>query len=187
MLGISSKVNALLARRPVCAILLGVTLLGLLGSVARSNASPSPAPLKKTATPVFVGPPGWQHTKGGSDGMGTWLRSGDNGYTENIVVESKAEFASLDTLYRAEKAYISTFPDVFGYAPTDTTLCGSHPAMYMSYTYTSSTGLPITTEVVIAVFGTTAYSASYNKSISQDADAAAERSLMTLCGHASLH
>jgi hypothetical protein len=52
----------------------------------------------------------------------------------------------------------------------------------MSYTYTSSTGLPVTAEVIIAVFGTTAYSARYSKSISQDADVAAERSLTTLCG-----
>ena len=187
MLGISATCRAYFARRSICAIVVGAALIGALGFAARSDASPPPAPLKKAAAPVFIGPPGWHHSQGGSDGIGIWLRPGDTGYSENIIVESKSGIESLDALYRAEKAYISSLPDVFGYAPTDTTLCGNHPAIYMSYTYSSSTGLPITSEVVIAVFGTTAYSARYNKSISQDADAAAERSLMTLCGRAVSH
>lgn len=123
--------------------------------------------------------------QGTSDGLGSWLRPGDTGYSENIIVEAKNGIGSLDALFKAEVAYIASLPDQFGYAPTDTTLCGNHPAKYMSYTYTSSTGLPVTSEVVIAVFGTTGYSARYSKSISQDADVAAERSLTTLCGRAA--
>jgi hypothetical protein len=69
----------------------------------------------------------------------------------------------------AEIAYIAGLPDQFGYAPPQTTVCGNHPAWYMSYTYTSPTGLPVTAELVIAVFGTTGYSARYSKSISQEA------------------
>jgi hypothetical protein len=42
--------------------------------------------------------------------------------------------------------------------------------------------VPVTSEVVIAVFGTTAYSANYSKTITQWADPAAERALLTLCG-----
>jgi hypothetical protein len=125
--------------------------------------------------------------QGTSDGLGSWLRPGDTDYSQNIIVEAKNGMGSLDTLFKAEVAYIASLPDRFGYAPTDTTVCGSHPAKYMSYTYTSSTGLPVTSEVVIAVFGTTGYSARYSKSISQYADAAAERSLTTLCGRAASH
>lgn len=125
--------------------------------------------------------------QGTSDGLGSWLRPGDTGYSENIIVEAKSGFASLDALFRAEVGYIATLPDQFGYAPTATKLCGDHPAWYMSYTYTSSTGLPVTSEVIVAVFGTTGYSANYSKSISEDADAAAERSLTTLCGRTTSH
>ena len=174
-------------RRSVAAVVLGAALLGPLGPAARSDASPSPAPSKSTLVPVFVGPPGWHHVQGTSDGIGSWVRPGDTGYSENIVVEAKNGFGSLDALFRAEVSYIASLPDQFGYAPTNTTVCGNHPAKYLSYTYTSSTGLPVTAEVVIAVFGTTAYSARYSKSISQDADVAAERSLTTLCGRASSH
>jgi hypothetical protein len=120
-----------------------------------------------------------------SDGLGTWVGPGDADYYQNILVESKNGIASLDALYKAEVAYIAGLPDQFGYAPTKTTLCGNHPAWYMSYTYTSPTGLPVTSEVIIAVFGTTGYSARYSKSISQYANAAAERSLTTLCGRAA--
>jgi hypothetical protein len=116
---------------------------------------------------------------------GSWLGPGNSDYYENILVEAKGGFASLDVLLQAETNYISGLADMFGYAPTDTTVCGNHPAKYLSYTYSSSSGLPITAEVVIAVFGTTAYSARYSKSISQNADAAAERSLTTLCGRAT--
>jgi hypothetical protein len=115
------------------------------------------------------------------------LGPGNADYYQNIIVEAKNGFASLNALYNAEFAYISGLPDVFGYAPTDTTVCGNHPAKYLSYTYTSSTGLPVTSEVVIAVFGTTAYSANYSKSITQYADVAAEHSLTTLCGRSASH
>jgi len=85
-------------------------------------------------------------------------------------------------LLQAEVHYIASLPDQFGYAPTNTTLCGNHPGMYLSYTYTSSTGLPVTAEEMIAVFGTTGYRLRYSKSIEQEANVAAEKSLTTLCG-----
>lgn len=184
---ISVKLVKFFGRRSVGVVVLGAMLLGPLGSVTPSDASPSHAPSKSAAVAVFVGPPGWRHVQGTSDGLGSWVHPGDSGYSQNIIVEAKNGIGSLDALFRAEVAYIATLPDQFGYAPTDTTVCGNHPAKYMSYTYTSPTGLPITSEVVIAVFGTTGYSARYNKSISQFADAGAERSLTTLCGRATSH
>jgi hypothetical protein len=150
-------------------------------------ATPSPVATKSAVAPVFVGPPGWKHVQGTSDGLGSWQGPGDSDYYQNIVVEAKDGFGSLNALFRAEAAYIAGLQDQFGYAPTDTTLCGNHPAMYLSYTYTSSTGLPVTAEAIIAVFGTTGYLARYSKSIEQEANVAAEKSLTTLCGHASSH
>ena len=181
------RFQSFFGRRSVGVAAIGAALLWPVLSPVRSEASPSPAPLKSAAPPVFVGPPGWHHVQGTSDGLGSWLRPGDTGYSENIIVQSKDGFPSLDALLQAEVNYVSSLPDRFGYAPTDITLCGNHPAKYLSYTYTSSTGLPVTAEVVIAVFGTTGYSANYSKSISQDADVAAERSLMTLCGRPLSH
>jgi hypothetical protein len=160
----------------VLIIALSVALL------ASASPSPAPSPVKSAAQPMYVGPPGWDHVKGTSDGLGTWLRPGDTGYSENVIVERKDGFPSLDALLTAEVNYISSLPDRFGYAPVDTTVCGKHPAKYLSYTYTSSTGVPVTSEVVIAVFGTTAYSANYSKTITQWADPAAESSLTTICG-----
>jgi len=144
-------------------------------------------PAASAAAAVFVGPAGWHHVGGSADGLGSWLRPGDTGYSQNITVEAKEGFTSLEALMSAERSYVSGLPDVVGSAPTDITVCGNHPAKYFSYTFTSSSGLPVTSEMVIAVFGTTAYSARYNKSISQYADTAAERALSTLCGHSSSH
>jgi hypothetical protein len=163
-----------------------IAALGPLGLAARSDASPSPAAAKGAGAPVFVGPPGWRHL-GTSDGLGNWVGPGNADYYQNIIVEAKSGFPSLDALYKAEYAYISSLPDVFGYAPTDTTVCDNHPAKYLSYTYTSPTGLPVTAEVVIAVFGTTGYMARYSKSITQYANVPAEHSLTTLCGRAPSH
>ena len=163
-------------------VVLAAAILGSLQEPAWSAASPAPKPSKSVAAAVFVGPPGWHHVKGASDGLGIWLHPGDTGYSQNIIVESKGGIASLDALLKAEVSYIGGLPDVFGYSPKDATVCGGHPAKYLSYTYTSSTGLPVTSEVVIAVFGTVAYSARYSKSISQNPNAEAERSLRTLCG-----
>ena len=182
--GNAIKFGSLLGRPPFLAVVLSVGLIGPLGSAARTDASPSPAPVTKAVAFVFVAPRGWRHVQGTSDGLGSWSGPGDSDYTQNIIVEAKKGFGSLDALLTAEVAYIAGLPDQFGYAPTDTTTCGGHPAKYLSYTYTSSTGLPVTAEVIIAVFGTTGYSARYSKSIEQNADAAAERSLTTLCGRA---
>ncbi len=184
-MGIPVTFGSFFGRRSMGTVVLGAALLGPLGSAARSDASPSPAPSK--SVPVFVGPPGWHHVRGTSDGLGVWLRPGDTDYSENIIVEAKDGIGSLGALFRAEVNYIASLPDQFGYAPTDTTVCGNHPAKYMSYTYTSPSGLPVTSEVVIAVFGTTGYSARYSKAITEDADVAAERSLATLCGRALSH
>lgn len=168
-------------------VVLGAVLVGLLVLPARSPASPSPKPSKSASALVFAGPSGWHHAQGTSDGLGVWLHPGDTGYSQNITVERKDGFGSLNALLQAEVNYVASLPDQFGYAPKDTTVCGNHPAKYFSYTYTSPSGLPVTSEVVIAVFGKTAYSARYNKSISQNADVAAERSLLTLCGRAASH
>jgi hypothetical protein len=162
---------------------LGAALVGPFWPAVRSDASPSPVPSKSAVSPVFVGPAGWYQARGTSDGLGTWLRSGNPENSESIVVEAKDGIPSLDALYRAEFASINALPDEFGYAPTKTTVCGIHPALYISYTYTSSSGDPTTVELVIAVFGTTGYSAGYTKSISDEANVAAERSLTTLCPH----
>ena len=182
-----ARFTSFFGTRSVGAVVLGAALFGSFGAVALSDPSPSPAPTKSAVVAVFVGPPGWHHANGSSDGLGSWLHPGDTGYSQNIIVESKRGIVSLDALLKAEVAFIAGLPDQFGYAPTDTTVCGKHAAKYLSYTYTSSTGLPVTAEVVIAVFGTTGYSARYSKSISQSADVAAERSLTTLCGSASTH
>ncbi len=99
-------------------------------------------------------------------------------------MRSKDGFPSLDALYCAEYAYINRLPDEFGYALSDTTVCGGHPAMYGSYTYSSPSGDPTTVGLVVAVFGTMGYSARYTKSITDEADVPAERSLTTLCPHA---
>jgi hypothetical protein len=184
-MGDSIRFGSLFGRRSLAVPLLSAALVAPLAPAARSDASPSPAPAKSGVAPIFVGPPGWRHAQGSSDGLGSWLGLGDAQYTQNIIVQAKDGFGSLEALLRAEVAYIAGLPDQFGYAPTDTTLCGNHPAKYLSYTYTSPTGLPVTAEVIIAVFGTTGYAARYSKSISQYADAAAEHSLTTLCGRAA--
>jgi hypothetical protein len=172
-----------LRRPPVCAVaLLAASLLGPIGSAARAAASPTPAPSTSAAKLAFVAPAGWKHLQGTSDGLGSWQGPGDSDYYQNIVLDVKPGFASLDALLQAEVHYIASLPDQFGYAPTNTTLCGNHPGMYLSYTYTSSTGLPVTAEEMIAVFGTTGYRLRYSKSIEQEANVAAEKSLTTLCG-----
>jgi hypothetical protein len=91
------KLDSLFAMRSVGAVVLGAALVGPFWPAARSDASPSPVPsrsaaspspvpLKSSVPPVFVGPAGWYHAHGKSDGLGTWLRSGNANNSESIVV-----------------------------------------------------------------------------------------------------
>jgi hypothetical protein len=75
---------------------LGAALVGPFWPAVRSDASPSPVPSKSAVPPVFVGPAGWYHARGTSDGLGTWLRSGNAENSESIVVEAKNGIPSLE-------------------------------------------------------------------------------------------
>jgi len=151
-------------------------------STARAAATPAAA---NAAGLVYAGPTGWDHVQGTSDGLGSWLRTGDTDYSQNVSVLTKDGFASLDALVRAELTFIGGLQDESGFAASDITVCGNHPAKHLSYTYTASTGARISTEAVVAVFGTAGYSARYNRLASQSADPAAERSLKSLCARSA--
>jgi len=62
-----------------------------------------------------------------------------------------------------------------------TTVCGGHPAAYMTYT-TVDKGHPLLSEQMLTLYGNTAYAATYTRATSQAPIHAARASLTTLCG-----
>ncbi len=97
---IAIKLDSFFVMRSVGAVVVGAALVGPFWAAVRSDASPTPAPSRSAASPspvpskssvppVFVGPAGWYHAQGKSDGLGTWLRSGNVNNSESIVVQAK--------------------------------------------------------------------------------------------------
>ena len=138
---------------------------------------------RAAASSPFQPPPGWRHIGQQTGGLGTWLHQGDSGYAQNVSAQSVVFKGKLADLIAQEVTYIKgTFADVSMNPNRQTTVCGKHPATLLSYTFAAANGTTVVGERVLTMYGSTAYSAAYNRGVDQQADAAAEKSLKSLCG-----
>ncbi|HEY7981962.1 MAG TPA: hypothetical protein VID19_10805 [Candidatus Eremiobacteraceae bacterium] len=146
-------------------------------------ATPQPSPSKAASTQFIFDPPtGWRHIGAIGDGLGIWLHSGDPIYSQNVSAQATTISGDLADIVSKEIAYIQAQYDGVTMKPIEqTTICGKHPATYLTYTF-DATNTKVIAEQIVTMYGSTAYSAKYNRAVDQQPDAAAQHSLRSLCG-----
>ena len=156
---------------------------GAISAVHADGATPQPSASKAASTQSIFDPPvGWKHLGAVGDGLGTWLHSGDPVYSQIVSAQAKAFNGELADIVTKEIAYIQGVYSNVTMKPVEhTTVCGKHPATYFTYTFEAK-NTQVVAEQIVTVYGSTAYTAKYNRAIDQKPDAAAEHSLRSLCG-----
>jgi hypothetical protein len=136
------------------------------------------------ALSVFAPPPGWHRTVDIGNGLGVWVHSGDVGFDQNVNVLAQRVPGSLSEFTKASVAELQAkLQDVKFGAMQRTTVCGAHPATYLTYTATL-VGKSLIYEQVMTIWRGTAYVATYTRMVNQPSLHEARASLVTLCGGA---
>ena len=132
---------------------------------------------------VFAAPYGWNRVQATTLGLGTWVHPGDVGYTQSINARATDHFnGTLDALAKKVVEQVkSQHADAKVGLIERTTVCGGHPAVYLTYA-TVDKGHPILAEQMLTLYGSTAYAATYVRAASESSIHAARASLTTLCG-----
>jgi len=118
----------------------------------------------------------------GGHGLGTWLHHGDTVYSRNISVQATHFSDKLSDIVNQEIAYIQgAFANVAMKPIEQTTVCRKHPATYFKYTF-DATNMEVVAEQIVTIYGSTAYTAKYNRAADEEANTSAQHSLRTLCG-----
>jgi hypothetical protein len=148
-----------------------------------NGSTPQPSPSKAASTQFIFDPPaGWRHVGTLGDGLGTWLRSGDAVYSQNVSAQATTFNGKLADIVTNEIGYIQgEYANVTMKPIEQTIICGKHPAAYFTYTFDAK-NTQVVAEQIVTVYGSTAYTAKYNRAIDQRPDAAAQHSLRSLCG-----
>ena len=132
---------------------------------------------------IFQPPAGWQHVGTVAGGLGTWLHQGDPVYSQNVSAQATPFSGKLSEIVTKEITYTqNAFADVTLKSIERTTICGKHPAAYITYTFTTANGTKVVAEQIVTIYGSTAYNSKYNRAADQQPDESARHSLRTLCG-----
>ncbi|HLJ83338.1 MAG TPA: hypothetical protein VKT51_04060 [Candidatus Eremiobacteraceae bacterium] len=130
----------------------------------------------------FLPPKGWVFAAPPAGFIGKWIKPGSDAYKQNVSVlghkfdGSLADFHAIAIGQLREK-----FPGGTIAVNQDTTVCGDHPAKYVSYGLNSDIG-PMIIEQIETVENGAAYIVTYARLATQDSDPAARDSLTTICG-----
>jgi hypothetical protein len=163
-------------------LLVAMALTAVVGVGVSQGATQYNALPISGAEYVFAAPYGWNRIQATTLGLGIWLHPGDTGYTQNISARADHFNGTLDELAKKMAAHIqSQHPEAKIGLIQRTTVCGGHPAVYLTYT-TVDKGHPLLSEQMLTLYGNTAYAATYTRATSQASIHAARSSLTTLCG-----
>jgi hypothetical protein len=161
------------------AAVVAVVLFGGQGSRGATNYPGLPI---SGAAYVFAAPHGWNRVQATTLGLGVWLHPHDTGYTQNISARAEEYSGTLEGLTKKMVAHIqSQNPQAEIGKIQRTTVCGGHPAVYLSYAAVVK-GQDLIYEQMLTIWGTTAYAAQYTRAATQPALHEARASLTTLCG-----
>ncbi len=130
------------------------------------------------ANNVFQPPPGWHKTQNLGIGRGVWLHPSDG---QSISVSAMQFTGSLSDFTQIQLAQIGQLPNAKIGAVQRTTVCGSHPSVYITYGAVENNKASIY-EQMLAVWAGVGYLATYSRSAGQRAYYDARNSLTTLCG-----
>lgn len=131
---------------------------------------------------AFMPPAGWKTVAKPGHGIGMWVHNDSESFHQNISVIAERARGSLDQ-YTANgiQSIKAILPDVQFGPVQRTTVCGGHPATYLTYAATLR-GRRLIYEQTATIWSTTAYVATYARLNTQPSLSAARNSLTSLCG-----
>ncbi|MDQ6766987.1 MAG: hypothetical protein M3Z41_04175 [Candidatus Eremiobacteraeota bacterium] len=131
---------------------------------------------------IFQPPPGWNRVQTTTVALGVWVHPGDVVYSQSIGARAEQFRRSLsDYAQQTVRRITRLHPDVKMGTSQLTTVCGGHPAIYLTYAADVS-GRTIVYEEMLTLYGNIAYYATYARASSQPSLPAARHALVTLCG-----
>lgn len=131
---------------------------------------------------AFTPPPGWTVLRKPGHGMGIWVHPDHEPFHQNINVVAQRYRGSLDVYTAGGVDSIkSMFPNVQMGHVQRATVCGSHPASYLTYAATVH-GRLIIYEQMATLWNGVAYIATYARLSTQPSLPAARTALTSLCG-----
>jgi len=154
------------------AILAAAAAFAMMVSLASASADGLP----------FKPPVGWVSVKVPAGLIGKWVEPGDADFHQSVSVYGHAFSGTLAEYYVIDvKSLKSHYPGGDLAVSQDTTVCGDHPAKYLSYGLDTSAGSLIV-EQVMTVERSVAYVVTYVRLASQTSELAARDSMTTICG-----
>ncbi|HKW44101.1 MAG TPA: hypothetical protein VJN22_00505 [Candidatus Eremiobacteraceae bacterium] len=130
----------------------------------------------------FKPPKGWVPVKVPASLIGKWVNPGNDEFHQSVSVYAHTYHGTLSDYYAIDVSSLkSHYPGGDIAVSQDTTVCGGHPAKYVSYGLNTSAG-PLIVEQVMSVQKDVAYVVTYVRLASQNSDPAARQSLTTICG-----
>lgn len=154
---------------PIRWITVAIVLAGVSLAMTRAQAAP----------PAFSPPAGWLT---GSH-RGVWMHPDNEPFHQYIGVAARRYDGSLDQFTRSGIASLrSAFSDLHVGKVQHTTVCGGHPATYLTYTATVG-GRSLLYEQMATIRNGVAYLATYTRLYGQPSLPDARAALTTLCGN----
>lgn len=127
---------------------------------------------------VYQPPAGWHRTQFLARGLGVWIHPGDD---QSISVQATNFTGSLAEFTHIQLIQIGELPGAKVGAAQQATVCGSHPATYLTYGVVAN-GKSLIYEQMLAIWAGVAYLATYARTQNQRSLYEARASLTTLCG-----
>jgi hypothetical protein len=130
----------------------------------------------------FKPPKGWVPVQVPAGFIGKWIKPGSNDFHQNVSVYGHPFQGTLDDYYAVDiHSLKSHYPGGEIAVSQDTTVCGDHPAKYVSYGLSTTAG-PLIVEQIMTVERAVAYVVTYVRLANQSSDPVARQSMTTICG-----
>src|ERR1700682_219658 len=152
--------------------------------IALASACAMLAPLSQAGAQglPFKPPKGWVPVQVPAGFIGKWIKPGSDDFHQNVSVYGHPFQGTLDDYYAVDlRSLKSHYPGGEIAVSQDTTVCGDHPAKYVSYGLSSTAG-PLIIEQVMTVERAVPYVVTSVRLASQSSDSVARQSMTTICG-----
>ena len=130
----------------------------------------------------FKPPKSWVPVQAPAGLIGKWVKPGNDEFHQSVSVYAHAYSGTLAQYYVIDvKSLKAHYPGGDLAVSQDTTVCGDHPAKYLSYGLDTSAG-PLIVEQIVSVQKAVAYVVTYVRLAGQPSDPVARQSMTTICG-----
>ena len=157
--------------------------IALYVGMDRGAAVPAyPSVPNNGASFIFQPPYGWNRVQVTALGLGVWMDPNDVGFHQSISARAEHFSGTLPAYVQLTLNGVHTrFPGAKMGGVQSASVCGSHPASYLTYA-AESDGKPVVFEQMLTLYAGTAYAATYKRLATQKSLPEARHAMTTLCG-----